>query len=87
MPLKPAKHAAVRPAAQEAARRGAVGAPVSLRFPKGWPRRRPKSAACPGIGFGAHRQEGRFPTRRLKTCEPPRSFLSYAAQAHRKLHP
>jgi hypothetical protein len=23
----------------------------------------------------------------LETCEPPRSFLSYAAQAHRKLHP
>jgi hypothetical protein len=26
--------------------------------------------------FGAHRPEGRFPTRRLKTCEPPRSFLA-----------
>jgi hypothetical protein len=31
-------------------------------------------------GFGAHRPEGRFPTRCLKTCEAPRSFLSYGAQ-------
>jgi hypothetical protein len=40
---------------------------------------RPESATCPGIHAG--------PTRPLKTRAPHRSLLSYAAQAHRKLHP
>jgi hypothetical protein len=50
--------------------------------------RPPKSAprhSCRGLR--AHRPEGRFPAHPLKTCESPRCFLSYAAQAHRKLHP
>jgi hypothetical protein len=49
MPLKPAKHAAVRPAAQEAARRGAVGAPVSLRSPRRGPAGDQKARRAPAF--------------------------------------